>query len=140
MRVGRKRRSGESGTRRAASARLLAMLASLGTTANRKASVMMYTNQTATPGAPVISESGCSHAAGAATTETCRYLRVLDRISVWIARARDAHGAAGDERCLLGELWLLHAELATALDHCPNARPMRDVAIPTGVVTQSQSC
>ena len=82
----------------------------------------MYTNQAANPGEPASPGLGCDHLPGAASAANCRYLRVLERMTLCLARARDAHLAQSVERSLLGEIWQLQAELFTALDHCPNAR------------------
>ena len=98
----------------------------------------MYTNQAAKLDNPIPRELGCAHSPGAATVENCRYLRVLERISIWIARARDTHTEGGDERPLLGELWLLQAELSTALDYCPNVRPYQGASVLSCAVVQTQ--
>jgi hypothetical protein len=82
----------------------------------------MYTNQEATPGVEQFAERGCIHLPGMGTAQTCAYLRALARIEDWTEQASRAHAACEGERELLGLLWVLHAELAYALDHCPNAR------------------
>lgn len=107
----------------------LALLASLAYLATREAGLTMHTNQAAAPGASIPHGRGCAHTPGAATVENCHYLRTLERISVWIGRARDLHTSGGDERHLMGELWLLQAELSTALDFCPNVRPYQGASV-----------
>jgi hypothetical protein len=87
----------------------------------------MYTNQAAIPGDPAAPGLGCDHQPGAATTANCRYLRVVERMTLCLGRARDAHLAQRIERPMLGELWQLQAELFTALDHCPNARVYQEM-------------
>jgi hypothetical protein len=39
--------------------------------------------------------------------------------------AEQAHASGDGERQLLGQLWVLQAELSYALDHCPNANGCR---------------
>lgn len=89
----------------------------------------MYTNQSAIPSDPGGSGLGCDHLPGAATAANCRYLRVLERMTLCLARARDAHLAQSVERSVLGEIWQLQAELFTALDHCPNARVYQETSL-----------
>lgn len=115
----------------------LAVLASHGHLANGKASIIMHTNQAASPGAYIPHGRGCAHAPGEATLDTCHYLRMLERISDWITRAREMHASGGDERRLVGELWLLQAELSTALDFCPNVRPYQDASVLSCVIIES---
>ena len=117
----------------------LAMLASRGYLTIRKAGFTMHTNQAAAPGTSVPRGRGCTHTPGAATLETCHYLRTLERISAWITRARDNHLSGGDERKLMGELWLLQAELSTALDFCPNVRPYQAASVLSCAVVEPRT-
>lgn len=97
----------------------------------------MHTNQAAAPGTSIPRGRACTHTPGVATLDTCHYLRTLERISVWITKARELHMAGGDERRLMGELWILQAELSTALDLCPNIRPYQDASVLSCAVAQS---
>jgi hypothetical protein len=81
----------------------------------------MYTNQIVVPGTECAPERRCLHEPGQATAQTCAYLRALARIGAWVALAERAHANGDGERQLLGQLWVLQAELSYALDHCPNA-------------------
>lgn len=89
----------------------------------------MYTNQAAIPGEAAAPEQHCRHAPGEAATDTCQYLRALARIALWVERASEAHESGRSERQQLGDLWLLHAQLSYALDHCPNVRPYQDASV-----------
>ena len=79
----------------------------------------MYTNQAALP-EHELSHAQCHHEPGKATVENCRYLRALKRLHAWVDRAEQAHACGDCKRESIGELWLINAELAHALDHCPN--------------------
>ncbi|HEX6121673.1 MAG TPA: hypothetical protein VFY89_00860 [Ktedonobacterales bacterium] len=80
----------------------------------------MYTNQSADLEGSRPPDLRCCHAPGAATEENCAYLRALARLRAHIEQAERAHRAGQADRRLIGELWLLHAEVSTALDACPN--------------------
>jgi hypothetical protein len=79
----------------------------------------MQTNQTAVLGDPRVAVLRCHHASGEACHETCAYLRALERLRAWIDRAEGAHARGVVRRSSIGELWLLMAEVSTAVEHCP---------------------
>lgn len=85
-----------------------------------KASLSMHTNQSADLEASRPPELCCQHAPGAATLENCAYLRALERLRAWTERAGDGHREGTSDRRIIGELWLLQAEVSAALDRCPN--------------------
>jgi hypothetical protein len=85
----------------------------------------MYTNQVIEPGTECAPERRCLHEPGQATAQTCAYLQALARIGAWVELAEQAHAGGDGERQLLGQLWVLQAELSYALDHCPNATRCR---------------
>jgi hypothetical protein len=80
----------------------------------------MYTNQSADLEGTRPPDLGCRHAPGAATEENCAYLRALARLRACVGRAERTHQTGTADRRLVGELWLLNAEVASALDACPN--------------------
>jgi hypothetical protein len=80
----------------------------------------MLTNQSADLGISEQPELCCSHAPGGATVGNCAYLRALERLRAWTDRASQEHQAGNSDRRLIGELWMLQAEVSSALDRCPN--------------------
>jgi hypothetical protein len=79
----------------------------------------MFTNQSADLEGVRPPDLGCQHAPNAATEETCAYLRALGRLRACIERAERSHRAGQVDRRWIGELWLLQAEVSSALDGCP---------------------
>jgi hypothetical protein len=80
----------------------------------------MYTNQAAEPGQFRPPDLSCNHAPGEGHSETCTYLRALDRVRAWADRAEQAHREGKNNRMLLSELWMIYAETSTAHDLCPD--------------------
>lgn len=80
----------------------------------------MMTNQSAVPEHFRPEEARCEHAPGCAEETNCAYLRALGRLRAWTNHAEAAHRQGLDERRVIGDLWRIQAELACALDRCPN--------------------
>jgi len=84
----------------------------------------MQTNQSADLSTTLPPPLRCQHAPGEATPETCAYLRALERLRARTDQAFVDHRAGRSERQLVGDFWRLHAEMATALDQCPDLAPV----------------
>jgi hypothetical protein len=80
----------------------------------------MQTNQSADPELLHLPELACRHTRGHGSIETCTYLRTIDRVRHWADRAERAHRSGQSRGRLLGELWLLFAEVQCAHDACPD--------------------
>ena len=74
----------------------------------------------------------CQHAPGAASPETCLYLHALERIRRWTEQAEREYLDGEGQRTQIGELWVLNAELAYALDNCPNGSQLGDAVLLRG--------
>lgn len=76
----------------------------------------------------------CQHSQGDASPETCTclYLRTLERIRNWTQRAEHEYLDGEGQRTQIGELWVLSAELAYALDNCPNGTRLSEATLPKG--------
>lgn len=80
----------------------------------------MQTNQTADPSQTLLPPLACEHEPGKGSAESCAYLRTLARVRSWVERAEQAQRDGGNQQPLLGELFMLFAEVHTAHDHCPD--------------------
>jgi hypothetical protein len=80
----------------------------------------MQTNQTADPSQAILPPLACAHAPGESTAQTCAYLRAVARVRGWTERAEQAQREGADQQPLLGELYVLFAEVQAAHDLCPD--------------------
>lgn len=94
----------------------------------------MFTNQAAVPDEYLAEELRCHHAPGAADETNCAYVRALARLRAWVSRAEETHRTGKDDRQVIGDLWRIQAELACALDRCPNM--MESTAARSGMRVQ----
>lgn len=74
----------------------------------------------------------CRHDQGDVCPETCLYLHMLERIREWTRRAEQEYLNGGGQCIQIGELWVLSARLAYALDNCPNGTHIGEANLPRG--------
>jgi hypothetical protein len=82
------------------------------------ATMPLHTNQAAAE--EIVAGAGCGHGPGKGDQATCRYLRALAALQTAIAEAERAYQQDPPTRRILGELWLLLAEVSSAHDSCPS--------------------
>lgn len=80
----------------------------------------MQTNQSADPSQVILPPLACAHAPGDSSTQNCAYLRAVARVRGWTERAAQAQRDGVDQQPLLGELYVLFAEVQTAHNFCPD--------------------
>lgn len=80
----------------------------------------MQTNQSSDPSQTLLPPLACQHAVAEGSIETCAYLRTIERVRMWVERATQAYRDGDNQQPLLGELFLLFAEVQAAYDLCPD--------------------